>query len=139
MTLDQTAALQAALAGEHAALYAVGVAGGHLHGSRFAAAEQLYAAHRDRRDALTALIAATGTTPVAAEPAYDLPAAVTTPAGAAALVRVVEQRLAAVYGDLVEAATDARVRGVAVHALVTVARDQTTWGATPVAFPGANP
>ncbi|HYU84768.1 MAG TPA: DUF4439 domain-containing protein, partial [Kribbellaceae bacterium] len=87
----------------------------------------------------TALITATGATPVAAEPAYDLPAAVTTPAGAAGLIRVVEQRLAAVYGDLVEAAPDSKVRTFAVHSLVTVARDQAIWGATPAAFPGANP
>ena len=137
MILDQTAALQAALAGEHAALYAVSVAGGHLHGSGFSAAEQLYAEHRQRRDTLTSLISAAGQTPVAAEPAYDLPSAVTTAAGASALVRLVEQRLAAVYADLVEAATNTRIRAFAVQCLVAVARDQSVWGAAPTAFPGA--
>ncbi|HZO67652.1 MAG TPA: DUF4439 domain-containing protein [Kribbellaceae bacterium] len=137
--LDQTDALQAALAGEHAALYAVGVAGGHLHGTRFGAAGQLHDRHRDRRDRLAGLLTAAGAEPVAAAAAYDLPSAVSTEAQAAALVRLVERRLATVYGDLVEAATDAKVRTVAVQALVATAREQALWGGTPTAFPGAAP
>ena len=133
---DQTEALQAALAGEHAALYAIGVAGGHLRGARFRAAAQLSDRHRERRDQLAGMISAAGTEPVAAAPAYDLPAAVTTEARAAALVRLVEQRLGAVYGDLVESATDTGTRTFAVQALVATARDQALWGANPLPFPG---
>jgi hypothetical protein len=134
---DQTEALQAALAGEHAALYAIGVAGGHLHGARFGAAGQLSDRHRDRRDQLSGMISTAGAEPVAAAAAYDLPTAVSTEARAAALVRLVEQRLGAVYGDLVEAATDTPVRAFAVQALVATAREQALWGGNPQPFPGA--
>jgi hypothetical protein len=138
VSLDQTTALQAALAGEHAALYGLGVAGAHLHGARFKAAEELYDRHRRRRDKLTELLTAAGAEPVGAAPAYELPATARTSAGAPALVRLIEQRLAAVYGDLVEVATDTPIRTFAVQSLVAVAHDQTAWGAAPVAFPGAS-
>ncbi len=135
--MEQTEALQAALAGEHAAIYAVGVAGGHLHGSQFAAATDLLRRHRERREQLDAMVIAAGAQPVAAAPAYDLPALVSTPTSATALLRLVEQRLAAVYGDLVEAATDNKVRSFAVQSLVTCASDQVRWGGAPAAFPGS--
>lgn len=134
---DQTQALQAALAGEHAALYAIGVAGGHLRGARFRAAVRLSDRHRERRDQLSGMISAAGAEPVAAAAAYDLPAVVSTPARAAALVRLVEQRLGVVYGDLVETAVDTRVRTFAVAALIETARDHALWGGTAVAFPGS--
>ncbi|MGZ0146614.1 ferritin-like domain-containing protein [Kribbella sp. WER1] len=130
-------ALQAALAGEHAAMYGVGVAGGKLTGARFRAATDLFGAHRDNRDHLSALIVAAGQTPIAAEPAYDLPQAVTNAATAAALILLIERRIAAVYGDLVEAAEQAPVRSFAIDALQTAAGNQLTWGGAPVAFPGA--
>ncbi|GAA3087057.1 hypothetical protein JOF29_008227 [Kribbella aluminosa] len=135
--MNQLDALQAALAGEHAAMYGVGVAGGKLSGARFGAATDLFGAHRDNRDQLSALIVAAGQTPVAAQPAYDLPQAVTNAATAAALVLVIERRIAAVYGDLVEAAEQAPVRVFAIDALQTAAGNQLAWGGAPVAFPGA--
>lgn len=133
----QLDALQAALAGEHAALYALGVAGGHLHGDRYLAASALYDDHRDRRDRLTDLVRATDADPAPAEPAYDLPSPVTTPAAAAALVRLVEHRLTTVYGDLVASAEDGPVRTLAVQALIATAREVTRWGGPPTAFPGS--
>lgn len=135
--MSQLDALQAALAGEHASLYAVGVAGGRLRGTRFTAAQTLYAAHRDRRDRLADLITGLGEHPVAAEAAYDLPGPVTNPNTATALIRLVEQRLAAVYGDLVEAAETAPVRALGVQALIAAAREQVRWGGTAQAFPGS--
>ena len=90
--MTQLEALQAALAGEHAAMYGVGVAGGKLSGARFKAATDSYEQHRDHRDHLSALVVAAGETPVAAEPAYDLPQAVTNAATAAALVLLIERR-----------------------------------------------
>ncbi|MEU4197580.1 ferritin-like domain-containing protein [Kribbella sp. NPDC026611] len=136
--MNQLDAIQAALAGEHAAMYGVGVAGGKLSGARFRDATDLFDQHRDRRDQLSALVVAAGKTPVAAEPAYDLPLAVTTPATAAALVLGIERRIAAVYGDLVEAAEQEPVRAVAIEALLAAATAQIAWGGAPVAFPGAN-
>jgi hypothetical protein len=135
--VNQIEALQAALAGEHASLYAIGVAGGRLRGARFTAARSLYAAHRDRRDRLADLITASGEKPAAAEAAYDLPAPVTNATTAISLIRLVEQRLAAVYGDLVEAAETVQVRTLGVQALLAAAREQVRWGGAPVPFPGA--
>ena len=135
--MTQLEALQAALAGEHAAMYGVGVAGGKLSGARFKAATDSYEQHRDHRDHLSALVVAAGETPVAAEPAYDLPQAVTNAATAAALVLLIERRVAAVYGDLVEAAEQPAVRAFAIESLLAAANAQVAWGGAPVAFPGA--
>ena len=135
--MNQLEAMQAALAGEHAAMYGVGVAGGKLNGARFAAATDLFGAHRNSRDHLSALIVAAGQTPVAAEPAYDLPQAVTNAATASALILYIERRIAAVYGDLVEAAEQPAVRTLAIDALLTAATNQLTWGGAPTALPGA--
>lgn len=134
--MSQLDALQAALAGEHAALYALGVAGGHLHGDRYLAVSALYDAHRDRRDRLTDLIRAADADPAPAEPAYDLPSPVTTPAAATALIRLVEHRLTTIYADLVESAEDAPVRTLAIQALIATAREATRWGAPPTPLPG---
>jgi hypothetical protein len=129
-------ALQAAIAGEHAALYGVGVAGGKLTGARFAAATTLYEQHRKRRDQLQQLLIEAGQTPAAAEPAYDLPQPVTNAATATALVLLIERRLSAVYGDLVESAGMDKVRTFAIQSLIATARDQLSWGGAPAAFPG---
>lgn len=129
-------ALQAALAGEHAAMYAIGVAGGHLRRAQFVAASELLGRHRDRRDRLTELLLAADAEPVAAAPAYDLPSTVRTAADAAALIRVVEQRLAVVYGDLVEVADTAAIRTLAIQAVIAAASEVIQWGGAPTAFPG---
>jgi hypothetical protein len=134
--VTEVEALQAALAGEHAAMYGVGVAGGKLSGARFRTATDSYERHRSNRDRLTQLVVAAGETPVAAEPAYDLPQAVTNAATAAALVLLIERRLAAVYGDLVEAAEQPVIRVFAIQTLLATASAQLSWGGAPVAFPG---
>ncbi len=135
--MTELEALQAALAGEHAALYGVGVAGGKLSGAKFSAATVTFERHRDTRDKLSDLIAAAGETPVAAEPAYDLPQPVTNAVSASALILGIERRLAAVYGDLVEAAEQPAVRRLAIDELLATAGAQVTWGGAPVAMPGA--
>ncbi|TCC50044.1 DUF4439 domain-containing protein [Kribbella capetownensis] len=135
--MTEVEALQAALAGEHAALYGIGVAGGKLSGARFRSATDSYEQHRLNRDRLSQLVVAAGETPAAAEPAYDLPQAVTNAATAAALILLIERRLAAVYGDLVESAEKPAVRTFAVNGLLANAGAQLSWGGTPVAFPGA--
>jgi hypothetical protein len=136
--MNQLEALQAALAGEHAALYGVGVAGGKLSGAKFRDATAAFDLHRDNRDRLSALVVAAGETPVAAEPAYELPQAVTNAATASALILLIERRIAAVYGDLVEAAEQPAVRSFAIDSLLGAAAAQIAWGGAPIAFPGAN-
>ncbi|WP_328994962.1 ferritin-like domain-containing protein [Kribbella sp. NBC_01245] len=133
--MSEIDALQACLAGEHAAIYAIGVAGGNLKGSRFGAARQLYAAHELRRDRLIDLITAAKAKPVAPEPAYDLPAPVTGQPAATALIRLVEQRLAVVYGDLTAGAESKETRTFAVQAGIAAAREQINWGGAPAALP----
>ena len=135
--MNQVEALQAALAGEHAAMYGVGVAGGKLSGALYRDATDTFESHRDNRDHLSALLVAAGQTPVAAEPAYDLPRPVTSTATATALILVIERRIAAVYGDLVEAAEQPAVRAFAIESLLGAATSQLSWGGAPVAFPGA--
>ncbi|TCO51856.1 uncharacterized protein DUF4439 [Kribbella antiqua] len=134
--MSQVEALQAALAGEHAAMYGVGVAGGKLRGARFSAATNLYDQHRRSRDRLSNLLVAAGETPVAAEAAYDLPQAVTNAATATALILLIEKRIAPVYGDLVEAAEDTAIRTFAIDSLLAASSAQLAWGGAPAAFPG---
>jgi hypothetical protein len=135
--VSETEALQAALAGEHAALYGVGVAGGKLSGARSTAASNLYEQHRRQRDRLTDLLSTAGEKPVAAEPAYDLPQPVTNAAQATTLILTIERRLAAVYGDLVEGAEQESVRVVAIRSLIATANTQLAWGGKPAGLPGS--
>lgn len=135
--MTQVEALQSALAGEHAALYGVGVAGGKLSGAKFQAANELYEQHRRQRDKLADLLTTAGETPVAAAPAYDLPIVVATAQTATTLIILIERRLAAVYADLVENAEQAPVRALAIQTLITTSATQVSWGGAPVAFPGA--
>ena len=135
--MTEIEALQATLAGEHAAVYGVGVAGGKMSGAKFRSATETFERHRDNRDKLSGLIAAAGETPVAAEPAYDLPQPVTNAVSASALILVIERRLAATYGDLVEAAEQPAVRRLAIDELLATAAAQVVWGGAPVALPGA--
>jgi hypothetical protein len=136
--LTEKDALQAAIAGEHAAMYGVGVAGGKLSGARFAQATATFGEHRKRRDQLTELLVEADVAPAAAEPAYDLPQPVTNAATATALVLLIERRLSVVYAQLVESAEKDTVRSFGVQALIATARAQLTWGGTPQAFPGQN-
>ncbi|PZF80254.1 DUF4439 domain-containing protein [Jiangella anatolica] len=128
-------AAQAALAGEHACVYGYGVAGAHLP-DRAEEALGALTAHRSRRDALTALIVAAGAEPGAAEPGYALPSPVTDPASAQALAVLLEQRLGALYADLVGAAATPELRELAVRAVVASSVQALTWGGAPSAFPG---
>jgi hypothetical protein len=135
-------ALQAALAGEHAAVYAYGVIGAHLDAAGQPLAARALGAHLTARDTLHAAIAATGGQPVAAEPAYVLPFVVRTPPAALRLAVLVEDRLAALYLALVTAAEDRPTRALAAAALQTTAVATAGWRQrgrlTPLteAFPG---
>jgi hypothetical protein len=131
-----TAALQAALAAEHAAVYAFGVVGAKIPaGPRRDDARACYAAHQARRDAWDQVLAGAGASPVAAAPGYRLPFDVPDATAAAKLAAEVENRLTAVYGDLVAAAAgDLRARAAA--ALRTAVLQCDHWGGAPGALPG---
>jgi hypothetical protein len=125
------AALQSALAAEHAAVYAYGVVGGVL-GTDSAEAAAGYAAHRGRRDQLTSML---GPEAVAAEPAYQLPFEVSGTGGARRLAVHVEERCAEVYAEVVSRTTAAD-RLFAARALTDCAVRGLQWGADPDPFPG---
>jgi hypothetical protein len=131
----EVTALQRALAAEHAASYAYGLAGPFLLGEVQREARAAHAGHLARRDRLAAHLADAGQVPTAPAPIYDLPGPVTNPATAQALVLVVEERLAAVWADAV-AAPEPGLREMSALALQETAVRAARWRGASVAFPG---
>ncbi|MFC9234596.1 ferritin-like domain-containing protein [Streptomyces decoyicus] len=132
---DELTAVQAALAAEHAAVYGYGVVGGRIADDRRKEAQAAYDGHRARRDALRREVRDLGGTPRAAAAAYELPFPVPDAAAAARLAAELEDRLAAVYADLVRAGGRAR-RTEAAAALREAAVRAVRWRGSGVAFPG---
>lgn len=128
-------ALQAALRAEHAAVYGYGVVGGRIDPDLRQEAREAYDAHRARRDALRRTIRDLGGVPESAQAAYALPFPVPDRAAALRLAAELEDRLAAVYSDLVRAATGGR-RSAAASALRDAAVRAVRWSGSSVAFPG---
>ena len=137
MSPAATAAIQQALAGEHAAVYAYGVIGGVLDpvGATGVLALDCYEVHQSRRDLVEEQLRGLGAEPVAAEPGYALPSPVTTPVDARLLARQVEDRCAVLYAAAVAASTDDG-RAQAAGWLEDAATRAVSWGGTSVAFPG---
>ena len=129
------AALQAAVAGEHAAVWACGRAAGELSGKERTAALKELDAHRLARDELRRQIVALGEEPAAAAPAYVEPFDVTGRRGGRRLLAHVDTALVATYADLA-AVSPASARRTAVAAASTCAVRGLGWGADPQAFPG---
>lgn len=134
-TAPELAAIFAALAGEHAAVYAYGVVGGQVGPSSQRAARERLAWHGLQRDLLSARLSADGTVPPVANPAYALPFWVRSVVDARRLAAHVEQSLAATYADLVFAAAPGR-RGEAAGWLAQCAVQARRWGGAAQAFPG---
>ncbi|GGW57337.1 ferritin-like domain-containing protein [Streptomyces xantholiticus] len=128
-------ALQAALAAEHAAVYGYGVVGGLVGDDRENEAAAAYAAHRSRRDALGRTVRDLGGRPAVAAAGYALPFPVPDAAAAIRLAAVLEERVAAVYSDLVRA-TEGPLRLEAAGALREAAVRAVRWRGSGVAFPG---
>ena len=129
------AALQAALAAENAAVYGYGVVGAQLSGGLRARASDSLAEHQARCAALTQQIAAASATPAAAAPGYELPFQVTGQDSAVRLAVLLEQRLAAVYANGVQATAGA-LRAGAASALRQSALSTLAWSGSGSAFPG---
>lgn len=136
-----TAELEAALAAEHAAIFAYGPIGSHLTGAVANEARAAEAAHRNRRDALVLQLTGDGATPPPAAPAYDLPEPVIGRASALRVAAGVEERTAAVWRAAL-AATEGDRRRSALAGFSDAAVRATRWRRyariTPltVAFPG---
>lgn len=133
---SQLSALQAALAGEHAAVWACGRAAGELTGADRSRALDELDEHRSARDDLRRQVIALGAEPAAAAPAYVEPFEVTGARTARRLLAHVGTALCASYADLA-AATPQSQRSAAARAASTSARRAITWGGQPEAFPGA--
>ena len=129
------AALQGALAAEHAAVYGYGVAGALLTGAALAQARAGWTAHQVARDTLEAMVTGLGATPVAASPAYELPFAVTGAASAKELAAALEEGVTRAYLALV-AVNDPSLRTFGAKAMQISANRATAWSGITVAFPG---
>jgi hypothetical protein len=128
--------LQPALAAEHAAIYAYGVIGARGDEQQAATARLGYNVHLGRRDALTSMIQASGSEPVAALPAYHVPHPISSRTTVERLARGVELRCCEVYGQAVSETT-AEARGFCAAAMTSCASWSVTWGQAPQPFPGA--
>lgn len=133
---NELAALQAALAGEHAAMWGYGVLGPRLPSEQASWARRSYESHRELRNRMEELIRERKANPEPARAAYELPFPVDGPAAARRLARHLEQGCAAVYADLVAATSDPGLRVFAADRLVECTRRGLDYGADPVAFPG---
>ena len=132
------AALQIALAAEHAASYGYGIVGAHLTGAAFNVAAADCVIHERARDSLTGLITSFGAMPHPAAVAYQLPISVNSAADAAKLAVDLELEVIASYLGLV-AVSDPRLRTLAATSMQNASVRAARWGATSEAFPGLAP
>jgi hypothetical protein len=129
------AALQAALAAEHAAVYGYGIVGAMVTGDAEKLAHADWLAHQDARDTLEAMLVKLGATPVAASPAYQLPFAVTGEASAVRLAAALEDGVTQAYLAVV-AVSDRTLRSFGALAMQPPANRALAWSGSTVAFPG---
>jgi Domain of unknown function (DUF4439) len=136
----EIAALQAALAAEHAAVYGYGVAGAMLVGTASAStalaqARADFTAHQVARDTLVTMLTGLGATPVAASPAYRLPFPVTGAPSARQLAAFLEDGVTRAYLGVV-AVDNAALRTFGAKSMQTSANRAVGWRGSTVAFPG---
>ena len=129
------AALQAALAAEHAAVYGYGVVGAMTTGASETLARADWLAHQEARDNLEQMLLKLGATPVAASPAYQLPFTVTGQAAAIRLAAVLEDGVTQAYLGLV-AVAEQTLRSFGAQAMQAPANRAVAWRGTTLAFPG---
>ena len=132
-------AVQATLAGEHAAVFVYGVIGGRVSVSAdpdlATQVASAYTTHRGRRDQLLAMVREADAEPVAAEVSYQLPNPARTSGQLLTAAAETERRCAAVYADMVGSTSRAQ-RQWAIDALTDSAVRVLGFGASPEPFPG---
>jgi hypothetical protein len=132
--------LQAALAGEHAAIYGYGDLGGHLTGTPQAAARTALARHRAQRNDTIALLLDWGVQPDAPASAYSLPP-LTGMTAVLTCAATIEERLQRLWREAL-AVDDGAARQLALAGLSHATQQALEWrrrlGSTPAppAFPG---
>ncbi len=138
----ETAALQDALAAEHAAVWGYGTVGAALAGEDRTPVTGAVEAHRDLRDRLSGLITDRGAEPVPTRPAYQLPFPVLSAVDAARLAAQLEDGTTTAWVWVLDQAADRAVRELAVGAAAAAEVRAVPWraraGSTPttVATPG---
>jgi hypothetical protein len=123
-------AIEAAISGEDACIYAYGVIGSQVRGPAKARARKALVDHRAWRDRMQAQSPGI----VAASIAYDFPFPVEDPASAKQLAVLVENRMVGLYADLA-ASVSGQAREDAVTAAMECATRAIAWGGLPQAFP----
>jgi hypothetical protein len=135
-------ALQRALASEHAAIWAYGLAGAFLPPASDPALAKGSEAHTARRDATITLVKKAGATPRSAEPGYTTPQPLTNQSSAFVLLAAAEADSAAAWRSVLEHTSDQAIRKTALDALTDAAVRAMSWrqagGQTPStpALPG---
>jgi hypothetical protein len=129
-------ALQAVLAGEHAAVYQYGVLGGRASSSGLLVRlRTAYDAHASLRDSLAERLRELGATPAKPAVAYAIGSGWHTDAALAAAAASLEERCCAAYVVQV-GAVGGDDRRLLATALVEAAVRSTGFGAPAAAFPG---
>ena len=139
---EPTDALQQALAAEHAAIWAYGLAGAFLPAASDPALTKGSEAHTARRDATSTLVKNAGATPRSAEPGYTTPQPLTNQSSAFVLLVAAESDVVSSWRSVLEHTSDAAIRKTALDALTDAAVRAMSWrqagGQTPAtpALPG---
>jgi hypothetical protein len=139
---DTIDALQAAMAAEHAALWAYGLVAAYAPDAANTVTDML-TSHQNIRDVTANLLVQAGATPVGPAPAYATPEPVTDPKSAMALALVIEGDCAAAWRSVIGHTDDSTLRGTALSALTDSAMRMVTWRklakakVLTVPFPGA--
>jgi hypothetical protein len=132
-------ALQRALAAEHAAIWAYGLAGAYLPAASDPALTKGAEAHTVRRDAVTATLQKAGATPKPAEPGYSVPQPLSNASSAFVLLVAAETDVVSAWRSVLEYTADAGIRKTALDALTDGAVRAMTWrqsgGQTPATPP----
>lgn len=123
---DTVAALQVALAAEHAALWSYGLVAAH-DAADAATIGSMIEAHEVVRDTAANLVVKGGGTPVGPAPAYSTPKPVTDQASARALALTIEQDCAAAWQSVIGHTDDPVMRGIALNILTDTAGRMVTW------------
>jgi hypothetical protein len=139
---DSVAALQKALAAEHAAFWVCGTASTFLTGTAGTAIDTATVAHQVRRDTAEQIVSAGGASPQQSQAAYNTPQPITDQNSALAALAIAEQDAEVAWRSVAENTDDQTLRWVGQAGLSGAALWQTAWrhlgGVTPasIAMPG---
>jgi len=130
-TIDDVAiaAVQQALAAEHAAVWCYSLAVAFLDAQQREPARTDAEAHRGLRNQISRTLSDVGAQPVSAQPAYATPGPVTDAASAARLLVVAEADTLAAWRSVIERSADRGLRKAALDALTSATVRSARWRA----------